>query len=62
MQLLHSDVDTLERVQIMDDLRKGLFDVLIGVNLLREGLIYRKSRWSLSWMRIRKAFCVPTDP
>ena len=34
----HSDVDTLERIQIMDDLRKGLFDVLIGVNLLREGL------------------------
>ena len=35
---IHSDVDTLERVQIMDDLRKGLFDVLVGVNLLREGL------------------------
>ncbi len=35
---IHSDVDTLERVEIMHDLRKGLFDVLIGVNLLREGL------------------------
>ncbi|MCD7852023.1 MAG: excinuclease ABC subunit UvrB [Parabacteroides sp.] len=35
---IHSDVDALERIQIMDDLRKGLFDVLIGVNLLREGL------------------------
>ena len=35
---IHSDVDTLERVQIMGDLRKGVFDVLIGVNLLREGL------------------------
>ena len=35
---IHSDVDTLERIQIMDDLRRGLFDVLIGVNLLREGL------------------------
>ncbi len=35
---IHSDVDTLERVQILQDLRKGLFDVLIGVNLLREGL------------------------
>ena len=35
---IHSDVDTLERVQIMDDLRKGIYDVLIGVNLLREGL------------------------
>ena len=35
---IHSDVDTLERVQIMQELREGLFDVLIGVNLLREGL------------------------
>jgi excinuclease ABC subunit B len=35
---IHSDVDTLERIEIMTDLRKGLFDVLIGVNLLREGL------------------------
>ncbi len=35
---IHSDVDTLDRVQIMEDLRKGLFDVLVGVNLLREGL------------------------
>jgi len=35
---IHSDVDTLERVEIMQDLRKGIYDVLIGVNLLREGL------------------------
>ncbi len=35
---IHSDVDTLERVKILDDLRNGLFDVLVGVNLLREGL------------------------
>ena len=35
---IHSDVDTLERVQIMEDLRRGVYDVLIGVNLLREGL------------------------
>lgn len=35
---IHSDVETLERIQIMQDLRTGLFDVLIGVNLLREGL------------------------
>jgi excinuclease ABC subunit B len=35
---IHSDIDTLERVEIMSDLRKGVFDVLIGVNLLREGL------------------------
>lgn len=35
---IHSDVDTMERIEIMDDLRAGLFDVLVGVNLLREGL------------------------
>ncbi|MCM1035348.1 MAG: excinuclease ABC subunit UvrB [Paludibacter sp.] len=35
---IHSDVDTLDRVQIMEDLRRGLYDVLVGVNLLREGL------------------------
>ena len=35
---IHSDIDTLERVEIMQGLRKGLFDVLVGVNLLREGL------------------------
>ncbi|MBQ0786580.1 MAG: excinuclease ABC subunit UvrB [Oceanihabitans sp.] len=35
---IHSDVDTLERVQIMQDLRRGIYDVLVGVNLLREGL------------------------
>jgi excinuclease ABC subunit B len=35
---IHSDIDTLERIEIMQDLRKGMFDVLIGVNLLREGL------------------------
>lgn len=37
-EYIHSDVDTLERVRILDDLRAGAFDVLIGVNLLREGL------------------------
>ncbi len=37
-RFLHSDIDTLERVQIINDLRKGVFDVLVGINLLREGL------------------------
>jgi excinuclease ABC subunit B len=37
-QYIHSDVDTLDRVKIMDNLKKGQFDVLVGVNLLREGL------------------------
>jgi excinuclease ABC subunit B len=35
---IHSDVDTLDRVKILEDLRRGIYDVLIGVNLLREGL------------------------
>ena len=38
VQYLHSDVDTLERVDILRDLRQGVYDVLIGINLLREGL------------------------
>jgi excinuclease ABC subunit B len=50
---IHSDIDTLERIEIMQDLRKGIFDVLIGVNLLREGLIYRKSLVA-SWMPIKR--------
>ena len=35
---MHSDIDTLERVEIIRDLRLGKFDVLVGINLLREGL------------------------
>ncbi|MBD4921501.1 excinuclease ABC subunit B, partial [Xanthomonas citri pv. citri] len=35
---LHSDIDTVERVEIIHDLRMGMFDVLVGINLLREGL------------------------
>ncbi|HEY1075042.1 MAG TPA: helicase-related protein, partial [Patescibacteria group bacterium] len=38
VRYLHSDVDTIERIEILRDLRKGIFDVLVGVNLLREGL------------------------
>src|SRR5690606_15690791 len=38
VRYLHSDIDTLERVQILRDLRLGEFDVLVGINLLREGL------------------------
>jgi excinuclease ABC subunit B len=38
VRYLHSDIDTVERVQILRDLRQGLFDVLVGINLLREGL------------------------
>ena len=38
VRYIHSDVDTLERIEIMQDLRRGVFDVLVGINLLREGL------------------------
>ena len=38
VRYLHSDIDTLERIEIIRDLRLGAFDVLIGINLLREGL------------------------
>ena len=38
VRYLHSDVDTLERIEIIRDLRLGVFDVLVGINLLREGL------------------------
>ena len=38
VKYMHSDIDTLERIEIIRDLRKGMFDVLVGINLLREGL------------------------
>ena len=38
VRYLHSDIDTLERIEILRDLRTGVFDVLVGINLLREGL------------------------
>jgi excinuclease ABC subunit B len=38
VRYLHSDIDTLERIQLLADLRRGVFDVLVGINLLREGL------------------------
>ena len=38
VKYMHSDIDTLERIEIIRDLRKGVFDILVGINLLREGL------------------------
>ncbi len=38
VRYMHSDIDTLERIEILQDLRRGVFDILIGINLLREGL------------------------
>ena len=56
---IHSDVDTLERVKIMDELRQGVYDVLVGVNLLREGLDLPEVLWSPFWMQTRR---VPPFP
>jgi len=54
---LHSEIETLERVKLLAGLRKGEFDVLIGINLLREGLdLPEVSLWRF-WTRIRKASC-----
>ena len=57
VRYLHSDVATIERAEIIRDLRAGVFDVLVGINLLREGLDMPEV-WSLFWMRIRKDSCV----
>jgi excinuclease ABC subunit B len=59
---MHSDIDTLERVAIIQALRKGEFTVLVGINLLREGLDLPRSPWWPSWTRTRKAFCAPSAP
>jgi hypothetical protein len=64
VRYLHSDIDTVERVEIIRDLRLGVFDVLVGINLLREGLdipeaIARQSRWKPPvhivkvWLRLK---------
>lgn len=58
VRYLHSDIDTLERAEIIRDMRLDVFDVLIGINLLREGLIFRRLLWWQSWMRIKKDSCV----
>jgi excinuclease ABC subunit B len=60
VRYLHSDIDTVERVEIIRDLRLGTFDVLVGINLLREGLDIPRCRWWRSSMRTRKASCAPS--
>ena len=62
VRYLHSDIDTLERTEIIRDMRLDVFDVLVGINLLREGLDIRKSHSWRSWMPIKKVFCVPKPP
>lgn len=61
VRYLHSDIDTVERVQIIHDLRVGAFDVLVGINLLREGLDIPEVSWSRFLTRTRKDFSDPQD-
>ena len=60
VRYLHSDIDALERVEILRELRLGKFDVLIGITCCAKGWISPKCRWSRSWTRTRRAFCAPT--
>lgn len=62
VQYLHSDVDTLRRVELLRELRMGTFDVLVGINLLREGLDLPRCPWWPSWTRTRRASCAPPRP
>jgi excinuclease ABC subunit B len=57
VRYLHSDIETIERVEIIRSLRKGDFDVLVGINLLREGSTCPRCRWSRSSTPTRKATC-----
>ena len=59
VRYMHSDIDTLERIEIIRDLRLGAFDVLVGINLLREGLDIPSASSSPSSTRTRKASCAP---
>ena len=56
VRYLHSDIDTLERTEIIRDMRLDVFDVLVGINLLREGLDIRRFPWWRFWTRIRRDF------
>ena len=59
VRYMHCDVETLERIEIIRDLRLGAFDMLIGINLLREGLDIPECAWWRSWTPTRKASCAP---
>ena len=57
VRYMHSDVETLERIELIRDLRLGVYDVLIGINLLREGLDIPECGLVAILTRIRRAFC-----
>lgn len=56
VKYIHSEVDTMERVEIIRDLRLGGFDVLVGVNLLRKDWTCLKFLWLPFWMLTKKGF------
>jgi excinuclease ABC subunit B len=62
VRYLHSDIDALERAENDRDLRKGVFDVLVGINLLREAWTSPRCRWWRSSTRTRRASCAPRCP
>lgn len=62
VEYLHSDVDTLRRVELLRELREGKIDVIVGINLLREGLDLPEVSWLRSLTRTRKVSCVPIVP
>jgi excinuclease ABC subunit B len=59
VRYLHSDIETVERVEIIRDLRKGLFDVLVGITCCARASTYPKFRWSRYWTPTRKGSCAP---
>ena len=61
VRYLHSDIETVERSEILRDLRLGVFDVLVGINLLREGLIFQRCLWWPCWMLTRRVFYAQSD-
>ena len=62
VRYLHSEIHTLDRVEILRDLRLGKFDVLVGINLLREGLDLPEVTLVAIWTRIKKDSSVPRPP
>jgi excinuclease ABC subunit B len=57
VRYLHSEVDTLRRVELLRELRLGEYDVLVGINLLREGLDLPEVSLVASWTPTRKGSC-----
>jgi len=59
VRYLHSDIDAIERVEILRGLRAADFDILVGINLCAKGSIYPRFRWCAFWTRTRKDFAQP---